>query len=77
MIKPKLWKTDIGMIVGLAIGFAVWWSAYDPTSGLLQNLQLLIIPAALGVLVVVLRNRHKKVGPFDPAIIKQNKQDPL
>lgn len=77
MTKTKPWRTEIGIIVGLAIGFTVWWSAYDPTSGILQNPQLIIVPSAFGVLVVVLRNRYKKVGPFDPSTIEQNKEGPL
>jgi hypothetical protein len=65
-MKPKLWRTEAGAIAGLAIGLLVWWSSYDPGAGLLQNPQLVIVPAALGILVVILRNRRKKVGPDDP-----------
>ena len=73
MTKARPWRTELGAIVGLAVGLLVWWSAYDPAAGLLQNSQLVIVPAAVGVLVVSLRNRWKKVGPYDPEIIERNK----
>jgi hypothetical protein len=73
MTKARPWRTELGAIVSLAIGVLVWWSAYDPGEGLLQNPQLIIVPAAFGVLVVNLRNRWKKVGPYDPEIIQRNK----
>ena len=74
MSKPKPWRIEVGAIVGLAIGFLVWWSAYDAAAGLLQNPQLVIVPAAVGMLVVSWRNRRKKVGPYDPEIIERNKR---
>ena len=74
MIKSKPWRIEFGAIVGLAIGFLVWWSAYDSAAGLLQNPQLIIVPAAIGILIVSLRNRRKKVGPFDPETIERNKR---
>jgi hypothetical protein len=74
MTKSKPWRIEVGAIAGLAIGLLVWWSAYDPTSGLLQKPQLVVVPAAVGMLVVSLRNRRKKVGPYDPEIIECNKR---
>ena len=71
-MKPKLWRTEVGALAGLAIGLLVWWSAYDPGAGLFQNPQLVIVPAALGILVVILRNRRKKVGPDDPETRARN-----
>lgn len=73
MTKARPWRTELGSIVGLAVGVLVWWSAYDPAAGLLQNPQLVIVPTAFGVLVVSLRNRWKKVDPYDPEIIERNK----
>jgi hypothetical protein len=70
--KPKPWRNDVGTSVGLVIGFVLWWSNYNPARGLLQNLQLLIVPAALGMFVVGWRNRRKKVGPWDPKVIARN-----
>ena len=74
MTKAKPWRIEVGAIVGLAIGFVVWWSAYDAGAGLLQKPQLLIVPAALGLFVVSLRNRRKRVGPYDPEIIERNRR---
>ncbi|GAA3888014.1 hypothetical protein GCM10022276_03900 [Sphingomonas limnosediminicola] len=74
MTRAKPRRTDIGVIVGIAVGVLIWWTAYDPRAGLLQNLQLIIVPAAFGVVVVTLRNRWKKVGPYDPETIERNKR---
>ena len=49
-------------------------SAYDPGAGLFQNPQLLIVPAALGMFVVSVRNRRKKVGHYDPETVERNKR---
>ena len=73
MTKAKPWRPDVGMIVGVAVGVFIWWSAYEPGAGLLQNPQLIIVPAAFGAMVVTLRNRWKKVGPSDPETIQRNK----
>ena len=77
MTKSKPWRIEVGAIVGLAIGFLVWWCAYDPVAGLLQNPQLIIVPVAIGVLAVSLRNRRQKVGPYGPEIIERNKRGTL
>jgi hypothetical protein len=72
MTKLKPWRIELGATGGLAIGVVIWWSAYDPRAGLFQNPQFVIVPAALGMLVVSLRNRRKKVGPYDPEIMDRN-----
>lgn len=74
MTKARPWRTELGAIVGLAVGVLLWWPAYDPAAGLLQNPQLVIVPAAIGVLIVNLHNRWKKVGPYDPKTIDRNKR---
>lgn len=74
MTKLKPWRMDFGAIVGLAVGSLVWWSAYDPESGLTQNPHLIVVPVAFGMFVVSLRNRRKKVGPYGPEAIERNKQ---
>ncbi len=74
MAKPTPWRIELGAIVGLIIGVVVWWSAYDPSAGVFQKPKLLIVPAAFGILVVSLRNRRKKVGPYDPEVIERNRQ---
>ena len=68
---------NVGTLVGLAVGVLLWWSAYDPRAGLLQNPQLLVVPAAAGIFVVNWRNRRKKVGPYDPAVIRRNRRGVL
>ena len=72
--KPRPWRMEVGMLVGLLVGALVWWSAYEPHLGLMQKPQLLLVPAALGAGVVGLRNKRKKVGPYDPATIGRNKR---
>lgn len=75
MMKP--WRVEVGALLGLAFGFLLWWSAYDARKGLLQNAQLVLVPVAIGVFVVSLRNRRKKVGPYDPDVIERNKRGTL
>ena len=60
MTKSKPWRIEVGAIAGLTIGLLVWWSAYDPASGLLQKPQLVVVPAAVGMLIASLRNRGRK-----------------
>ena len=74
MNKSKPWRMDVGMLVGLLVGALVWWSAYEPDLGLMQKPQLLVVPAALGALVVGLRNKRKKVGPYDAETLARNKR---
>ena len=74
MTKPKPWRLDVGAMVGLAVGLLFCWSAYDPASGLLQKLNLILVPTTAGMLVVNLRNRRKKVGSYDPETIERNKR---
>ncbi len=62
------------MAVGLVAGVLLWWDAYEPGGGFLQNLRLLLLPTAFGATVVVLRNWLKEVGPFDPDTIAENKR---
>ncbi|MBT2185847.1 hypothetical protein [Sphingobium nicotianae] len=71
---PKPWRLEIGLLAGLLVGAALWWANYLPGAGLFDNLPLLVVPPALGALVVVLRNSRKKVGVHDPRIIAQNEQ---
>ena len=74
MDKPNRWRMEVGMLAGLAVGGLLWWSVYDPGAGLMQNPQLILVPVALGILVVNLRNKRRKVGPYDPEIIARNKR---
>lgn len=73
MKKPRPWRMDIGVLVGLLVGALVWWNAYEPGAGLMQNPQLVVVPSALAVLAVSLRNKSKKVGPYDPEVQARNK----
>lgn len=74
MSNPKPWRLLAGAIVGLALGVFLWWFSYDPTAGLFQNPQFVVIPVALGILAVSLRNRSKKAGPYEPETIERNRQ---
>jgi hypothetical protein len=75
--KAKPWRLEVGMVVGLLVGALLWWSAYEPGAGLAQKPQLLLVPTALGALVISLRNKHRKVGPHDPQTIERNKRGRL
>jgi hypothetical protein len=68
------WRVGIGAAIGLAIGGLLWWGAYEPGLGLFQNANLVFVPVAMGILVVVARNWRKQVGPFDPEVQESNKQ---
>lgn len=77
MNRPKPWRTGVGVFVGLMVGGVAWWTAFEPAFGLMQKPQLLLLPAALGILVVNLRNRLKKAGPYDPEIVAMNRRGRL
>ncbi len=70
--KPKPWSMGGGMALGLVGGALLWWSSFVPGAGLFQNPQLLLLPSAMAILVVSIRNKRKKVGSFDPEIMAQN-----
>jgi hypothetical protein len=72
--EQKPWRTAIGGAIGLIVGVLLWWDAYEPGLGLFQNAKLLLVPVAVGILVVTVRNWRKQVGPFDPDVQKSNKQ---
>ena len=73
-MKPKPWRMEVGIAIGLLVGAIVWWGAYDPGAGLLQNPQLIIVPAAIACIVVILRNKRRKVGPYDPETMARNRR---
>lgn len=72
--KRKPWRIAIGVWIGLAAGIVIWWMRYLPGGGFFQNIELVVVPVALGALVVTLRNRREEVGYYDPENIEQNKQ---
>lgn len=72
--KPKYWRMEAGMIGGMLVGAPLYWSSYLPGGGFLQNPHLILLPAAVGILIVALRNKRMRVGYYDPDIIEQNKQ---
>lgn len=72
--KPKPWRMGTGIVVGSLIGALVWWSSHVPGAGLFQNPQLILFPIVMGILVVTLRNKRKKVGSFDPETVAQNRK---
>ena len=72
--KSKAWRMESGALGGALLGALLWWNAYLPGGGLFRNLHLIILPAAMGVIVVALRNRQRQVGYFDPEVIAENKR---
>ncbi len=70
----KPWNMNVGMTIGLAVGVLLWWGSYVPSEGIFQNPQLVIVPAAIAIVIVSVRNRRKKVGPYDPEVIARNKR---
>ena len=72
--KPTPWKMGVGVAIGLLIGVLVWWSAYVPSLGLLQNPNLVLAPSSLGIVIVSFRNWLKKVGPYAPETIARNRR---
>ncbi|CAN5361328.1 hypothetical protein BH10PSE12_BH10PSE12_27450 [soil metagenome] len=74
LLKPKPWRMEVGLYCGFAIGAVLWWFSFVSGGGLFQNLQIIVVPMALGVGIVSWRNRRAKIGFYDPAIIKRNKE---
>ncbi|MBH1992494.1 MAG: hypothetical protein I8H86_06370 [Sphingomonadaceae bacterium] len=72
--KRKPWPIEAGVASGAALGAIIWALSFVQGGGIFQNLELIIGPAALGALVVALRNRREEVGYYDPENIEQNKQ---
>jgi hypothetical protein len=70
----KPWNMSVAIVVGLAVGALLWWGNYVPGQGMFQNPQLAIVPAAIAILIVTVRNKRKKVGPYDPDVIARNKR---
>ncbi len=70
----KPWNMTFGIAVGLTVGILLWWSSYVPSKGIFQNLQLIVVPAAIAIVIVSVRNRRKKVGPYNPKTIARNKR---
>lgn len=71
------WRIGIGFAIGLIVGGMIWWNAFEPGLGLFQKPQLIIVPAALGILIVILRNKWRRVGQFDPRAQAKNKRGRL
>ncbi len=74
MTEPKPWRTKIGAAIGLVVGLLLWWDAYEPGLGPFQNARLVILSAAMGMGVVIVRNWRKQVGPFDPDVQESNRR---
>lgn len=72
--KPKAWRTATGAAYGLIVGIALWWGSYIPGSGLFENLKLIVLPTALGMTIVLWRNRRLRVGEYDPEIAAANRR---
>ena len=74
MTELKPWRTEIGAAIGLTVGVLLWWDAYEPGLGLFQNAKLVLFPVVVGILVVIVRNWRRQVGPFDPDVHESNRQ---
>lgn len=70
----KPWNMTVGITIGLAVGMLLWWSSYVPSKSLFQNPQLVIVPMAIAISIVSIRNKRRKVGPYDPEITGRNKR---
>jgi hypothetical protein len=58
LTKSKPWRQTTGVVAGSLVGALLWWNNYIPGGGLFQNLRLILIPAAIGIFVVDMRNRR-------------------
>ncbi|MXP27784.1 hypothetical protein GRI58_02970 [Porphyrobacter algicida] len=74
MKRPKPWRLEAGIAAGLVMGGLWLWIEYDPFFGIFHDLHIVVIAAAIGMAVVAIRNRHKKVGPWDPNTIARNRK---
>ncbi|HEY5722384.1 MAG TPA: hypothetical protein VIT45_08685 [Allosphingosinicella sp.] len=74
MTRPKPWRMEVGALIGLVVGSVLWWAAYESGKGPFQHLNLLLGPAAVGMVIANLRNRRRKVGPYDPEVIEKNRR---
>jgi hypothetical protein len=72
--KRKAWRIEAGILCGAVAGAILWMMAFVQGGGIFQNLQLILVPVAVGILVVVLRNRREEVGYYDPENLEQNRQ---
>ena len=72
--RMKPWDMTVAIAIGLVIGAFLWWGSYVPSEGVFQNPQFAIVPAAIGILIVDVRNRRKQVGHYDPKVIAWNKR---
>ena len=73
-MKAKPWRTSVGLMIGLIVGFVAWWDSYDSSKGAFQSLGLIVFCAGMGAFIVDLRNRRKRVGHYDPDTIAENKR---
>ena len=72
LMKP--WNMTVGIAIGLMVEVLLWWARYVSSEGIFQNPQLVVMPAAIASLIVTVRNRRKKVGPYDPEVIARTKR---
>lgn len=72
--RMKPWNMSVGIILGLFIGSLLWWGSFVPGKGIFQNLQLVIVPAALAIVIVSVRNKRKKAGPYNPEVTVKNRR---
>lgn len=70
----KPWNMNLGIVIGLSMGLLLWWGSYASGAGMFQNLQLIVVPAAIAILIVSVRNKRKKVGPYAPKVVARNKR---
>lgn len=70
IMKP--WSVNVGLMAGLLVGAMIWWASFENGMGLFQNPQLMVVPAAIGVLIPILHNKWFQVGQFDPLRKERN-----
>lgn len=67
--QMKPWNMTVGIAVGLLVGILFWWSSYVPNKGMFQQLQLVLFPPVIAILIISARNRRKKMATMTPRLL--------
>jgi len=64
-VEQRPWNMGTGLAIGSIAGLVTWWSEFEHGMGLFQKPQLIIVPAALGVFAVTVRNKRLRASNAD------------